>query len=292
MIVGTTALGAIAAAIAIRACRDIIAATASRGSGEGRSRGGGGGYRASNDVSVRGRLVSNAVTHPMAVLATCAADPFESRRCPADPGHVALSPAPFAVGHRAVGQERRFLLRPPSGVGTAVEWPPESKVRRQRFWRWTGLLLLLLLAVEVMDASTASTGLLYFTSTSTRSTTASPRSSIPSMGGLEPSTSNKRVWVGRHPRYRPLFELTHFAGGPGSGDNMLHVSAPKKRRVEPGALLDLVGIGKIADEDVNDLLLGFVDIDRSQAGKQLVHPGKKKFGVLISVVTDGFKLHL
>ena len=57
---------------------------------------------------------------------------------------------------------------------------------------------------------------------------------------------------------------------------MLHVSAPKKRRVEPGALLDLVVIGKIADEDVNDLLLGFVDIDRSQAGKQLVHPGKKK----------------
>ena len=57
---------------------------------------------------------------------------------------------------------------------------------------------------------------------------------------------------------------------------MLHVSAPKKRRVEPEALLDLVVIGKIADEDVNDLLLGFVDIDRSQAGKQLVHPGKKR----------------
>ena len=72
---------------------------------------------------------------------------------------------------------------------------------------------------------------------------------------------------------------------------MLHVSAPKKRRVEPGALLDLVVIGKIADEDVNDLLLGFVDIDRSQAGKQLVHFGKK-FRVLISVVADGFKLPL
>ena len=56
---------------------------------------------------------------------------------------------------------------------------------------------------------------------------------------------------------------------------MLHVSAPEKRRVEPGALLDLVVIGKIADEDANDLLLGFVDIDRSQTGKQLVHPGKK-----------------
>ena len=56
---------------------------------------------------------------------------------------------------------------------------------------------------------------------------------------------------------------------------MLHVSAPKKRRVGPGALLDLVLIGKIADEDVNDLLLGFVDIDRSQAGKQLV-PWKKQ----------------
>ena len=49
-------------------------------------------------------------------------------------------------------------------------------------------------------------------------------------------------------------------------------------------------IGKIADEDVTDLLLGFVDIDRSQADKQLVHPGKKKFWVLIPVVGDGFEL--
>ena len=73
---------------------------------------------------------------------------------------------------------------------------------------------------------------------------------------------------------------------------MLHVSATKKRRVEPGALLDLVVIGKITDEDVNDLLLGFVDIDRSQTGKKLVHPGKKTFGVLIPVVADGFKLPL
>ena len=103
MIVGTTAVGAIAAAIVIRACRDLIAAAESRGSGEGGSRGDGGGYRGGNDVSVRGRLVSNAVAHPMAVLATGAADPFESRRCPADPGHVALSPAPFTVRHRAVG---------------------------------------------------------------------------------------------------------------------------------------------------------------------------------------------
>ena len=71
---------------------------------------------------------------------------------------------------------------------------------------------------------------------------------------------------------------------------MLHVLAPEKRRVEPGALLDLVVVGKIADEDMNDVLLGFVDIDRSQAGKQLVHPGKKKFGVLIPVVGDGFEL--
>ena len=71
---------------------------------------------------------------------------------------------------------------------------------------------------------------------------------------------------------------------------MLHVLAPEKRRVEPGALLDLVVVGKIADKDMNDLLLGFVDIDRSQAGKQLVHPGKKKFGVLIPVVGNGFEL--
>ena len=68
---------------------------------------------------------------------------------------------------------------------------------------------------------------------------------------------------------------------------MLHVLAPEKRRVEPGALLDLVVVGKIADGDVNDLLLGFVDIDRSQAGKQLVHPEKKTFGVLIPVVGNG-----
>ena len=59
---------------------------------------------------------------------------------------------------------------------------------------------------------------------------------------------------------------------------MLHVLVPEKRRVEPGALLDLVVVGKIADEDMNDLLLGFVDIDRSQVGKQLVHPGKKRLG--------------
>ena len=190
--VGTTAVETIAAAIAIRACRDIIAASASRESGEGGRRGGGGGCRGANDVSVRGRLVSNAVTHPMTILATGAADPFESRRCPADPGHVALALAPFTVGHRAVGQRRRFLLRPPSGVGTAVEWPPETKIRRQWFWRRTGLLLLLL-AVEVMVASTAGPGLMYSTSSSTRSTSAFPRSSIPSTGGLEPSTSNKRV---------------------------------------------------------------------------------------------------
>ena len=71
---------------------------------------------------------------------------------------------------------------------------------------------------------------------------------------------------------------------------MLHVLATEKRRVESGALFDLVVVGKIADEDMNYLLLGFVDIDQSQAGKQLVHPGKKKFGVLIPVVGDGFEL--
>ena len=71
---------------------------------------------------------------------------------------------------------------------------------------------------------------------------------------------------------------------------MLHVLAPEERRVEPGALLDLVVVGKIADEDMNDLLLGFVDIDRSQAGMQLVHSRNKKFGVLIPVVGDGFEL--
>ena len=48
---------------------------------------------------------------------------------------------------------------------------------------------------------------------------------------------------------------------------MLHVLAPEKRRVKPGSLLDPVVTGKIADKDVNDLPLGFVDIGRSQAGK-------------------------
>ena len=148
-------------------------------------------YSGANDVSVRGRLVSNPVKHPMAVLATGVADLFESRRCPADPGHVALSPAPFTVGPRAVGRGRRFLLGPPSGVGTTVEWLPETKISRQWFWRRTRVLRLLL-AVGVMVASTARPGLLYSTSSYTRSTTASPRSSIP-------STGNKRVWVGRHP---------------------------------------------------------------------------------------------
>ena len=130
VIVGITAVGAIAAAIAISA---IIAAATSRGSGEDGSRRGGGDYRGGNDVSMRDRLVLNAVTHPVAVLATGVADPFESRRCPADPGHVALSPAPFTVGPRTVGRGRRFLMGLPSGVGTAVEWPPETKIRRQRF---------------------------------------------------------------------------------------------------------------------------------------------------------------
>ena len=69
---------------------------------------------------------------------------------------------------------------------------------------------------------------------------------------------------------------------------MLHVLAPEKMRVEPRALLDLVVVGKVADEDMNDLLLGFVDIDRSQVGKQLVRSRKKKFGVLIPVVGNGF----
>ena len=118
VIVGTTAVGAIAATAAISA---ITAAATSRGSEEDGSKTGGGGYRGGNDVSMRGRLVLNAVTHPMAVLATGVADPFESRRCLADPDHVALSPAPFTVGPRAVGRGRRFLLRAPSGVGTAVE---------------------------------------------------------------------------------------------------------------------------------------------------------------------------
>ena len=47
---------------------------------------------------------------------------------------------------------------------------------------------------------------------------------------------------------------------------MLHVLAPEKRTVKSGALLDLKVIGKIADEDANDLPLGFVGIGRSQAG--------------------------
>ena len=73
---------------------------------------------------------------------------------------------------------------------------------------------------------------------------------------------------------------------------MFHILTPKKRRVEPGALLDLVVIGEITDEDVNDLLLGFVNIDLSQTCKQLVHPEKIKFGVFIPVVRDSFELSL
>ena len=48
---------------------------------------------------------------------------------------------------------------------------------------------------------------------------------------------------------------------------MLHVLAPERRKVQPGALLNLVVVGKVANEDINDLPLGFVDIGRSQAGK-------------------------
>ena len=59
---------------------------------------------------------------------------------------------------------------------------------------------------------------------------------------------------------------------------MLHVLAPEKRRVKPGALLDIVVIGKIADGDVNDLLLGFLDIGRSQAGSNWSTLEKKVWG--------------
>ena len=202
---------------------------------------------------------------------------------------------PFARTVHSGAPSRRARAAIPLGA-TLRHWYRRRMSRRdqncrQRFWRRTEVLLLLVV-VDVMIASTVKPGLLYSASTSTRSTTVSPRSSVPSTAGLEPSTSNKRVWVGRHPRCRPQLELTRLAGGPGGADNTLHVSAPKKRRVDPGALLDLVVIGKIADEDVNDLLLGFVDIDRSQAGKQLVYFGKKKFEVLIPVVGDGFELPL
>ena len=54
---------------------------------------------------------------------------------------------------------------------------------------------------------------------------------------------------------------------PRGADDMLHVLAPEKRRVEPVALLYVVVVGEVADENMNDVLLGFVDIDRSQAGK-------------------------
>ena len=210
----------------------------------------------------------------MAVLATGAVDPFESRRrCPADSDHVALSPAPFTVGHRAVGRGHRFLLRPSSGVGVAVECPLKIIIRRQRFWRRTGLLLLLL-AIEVMVASTARPGLLDSTSTSTSSPIVSLRSSIHSTCGLEPSTSNTRVRVGRQHRCRQLFELSRLLDGPGGADNMLHVSTSKKRRVKWGARFDFVMIGKIVDDDGDDLLLVFVNIDRTQADEQLIHPGK------------------
>ena len=59
---------------------------------------------------------------------------------------------------------------------------------------------------------------------------------------------------------------------------MLHVSTSKKRRVKWGARFDFVMIGNIADDDGDDLLLVFVNIDRSQAGEQLIHPAKKSFG--------------
>ena len=104
VIVGITAVGSIAAAIAIRACRDTIATAASRGSGEGGSRVDGGGYRGGKDVSMRSRLVSNEVTHPMAVLATGAADPFESRRCPADPGPLPFRPHHSQWGTKPLGE--------------------------------------------------------------------------------------------------------------------------------------------------------------------------------------------
>ena len=48
---------------------------------------------------------------------------------------------------------------------------------------------------------------------------------------------------------------------------MLHVSTSKKRRVKWGARFDFVMIGKIADDDGDDLLLVFVNIDHTQAGE-------------------------
>ena len=58
---------------------------------------------------------------------------------------------------------------------------------------------------------------------------------------------------------------------------MLHVSAPRKRRVEPGALLDLVVIGNIADEDVDDVLLGFVAVVVSHIQRIGCQPEKNYF---------------
>ena len=51
-------------------------------------------------------------------------------------------------------------------------------------------------------------------------------------------------------------------------------------------------VGKIADDDGDDLLLVFVIIDRSQAGEQLIYSANKTFWVLIPVVADGFELTL
>ena len=51
----------------------------------------------------------------------------------------------------------------------------------------------------------------------------------------------------------------------------------EERRVESGVLFNFVMIGNIADDDGDDLLLVSVNIDRSQAGEQLIHPGKKTF---------------
>ena len=72
---------------------------------------------------------------------------------------------------------------------------------------------------------------------------------------------------------------------------MLHVSAPERRRVEPGALLDLVVVGKIADEDINDLLLGlWTSIDRRRVSNWSTL--EKIIWGPRPIVADGFKLPL
>ena len=72
--------------------------------------------------------VGDAVVVAVAILTTAVACTFEPLWSGTDLGHMPESSAPLALvhaAHRRVGRGWRFLLVPPSSVGTTIKWPSD-----------------------------------------------------------------------------------------------------------------------------------------------------------------------